>query len=75
MSARAGQSSGKDGQPSVTLEDIDRDLVDYLQTLSPAERVTRHEQARELVHALRNAGANHYGFDPRAITDPDYERR
>lgn len=48
-------------------DDIDFDLLDYLQTLTPAQRIERHEAALELVRALRKAGAEHYGFDPRAV--------
>lgn len=48
-------------------DDIDVDLLDYLQTLTPAERVARHEAALELARALRQAGTEHYGFDPRAV--------
>lgn len=53
-------------QPPVTWDvDIDFDLLEYLQTLTPAERMARHEAALELVRALRKAGAEFYGFDPR----------
>lgn len=38
------------------LQDIDTDLLDYLQTLTPAERLKRHENARQLVQTLRKAG-------------------
>lgn len=48
-------------------DDIDVDLLDYLQTLTPAQRIERHEAALELVRALRKAGTEHYGFDPRAV--------
>lgn len=47
--------------------DIDLELLEYLQTLTPAERIARHEAALELVRALRKAGTEHYGFDPRAV--------
>jgi hypothetical protein len=36
--------------------DIDLELLAYLQTLTPAERIARHEAALELVRALRKAG-------------------
>lgn len=45
--------------------DIDLDLIDYLLSLSPADRIRRHDQALELVRALRQAGKRLYGFDPR----------
>ena len=48
-------------------EDIDVDLLEYLLTLTPAQRIERHEAALELVNALRKAGTEHYGFDPRAV--------
>ena len=39
-------------QPHVTSnEDIDFDLLDYLQTLTPAERIQRNDAALELVRA------------------------
>ena len=58
--------SGVAPQPSED-DDIDVDLLDYLQTLTPAQRIERHEAALELVRALRKAGTEHYGFDPRAV--------
>lgn len=51
--------------------EFDEDLLDELQTLTPAQRVARHDAALELVRALRAAGKAHYGFDPRAIASPD----
>ncbi len=45
--------------------DLDVDLLEYLLSLSPGERVRRHAQALELVRALRQAAVRHYGFDPR----------
>lgn len=48
------------------VDDIDVDLLDYLLTLTPAQRIERHEGALELVRALRKAGTEFYGFDPRA---------
>jgi len=48
-------------------EDIDVALVEHLLTLTPAERIERHEAALELVRALRRAGTEHYGFDPRSV--------
>jgi hypothetical protein len=58
-------------QPSVEDDDIDVDLLDYLQTLTPSQRIERHEAALELVRALRKAGTEHYGFDPRAVASAD----
>ncbi len=48
-------------------DDIDLDLLEYLQTLTPTQRIERHDAALELVRALRKAGTEHYGFDPRAV--------
>jgi hypothetical protein len=50
---------------------IDVSLLDYLLTLAPAERIARHEQALELVQAMRQAGIKHYGFDPRSPETPE----
>ncbi len=47
---------------------IDVGQIEFLLTLTPEERLVRHEQARELVRALREAGRQYYGFDPR---DPE----
>ncbi len=59
MEATAPQQETED-------DDIDVNLLDYLQTLTPAQRIERHEAALELVRELRKAGTEHYGFDPRA---------
>ena len=44
---------------------IDLSITDYLLTLTPEQRLERHDQALELVMALRQAGIDYYGFDPR----------
>lgn len=44
---------------------IDMNQVEYLLTLTPDERLVRHDQALQLVRALREAGIKYYGFDPR----------
>jgi len=56
--------------------DLDLDLLDFLQSLTPAERLRRHESALALVRALRKAGpaaketlppahgAQQHGVDP-----------
>ncbi len=50
---RAAEQSGEDmGQ------------LAYLLTLTPAERLIRHERARLAVAAFREAGRKFYGFDP-----------
>jgi hypothetical protein len=53
--------------PEPVNPDLDLDLIDFLLTLTPAERLARHEGALELVRALRKAGITHHGFDPRAV--------
>ena len=44
---------------------IDVSQTRYLLTLTPAERLRRHERALDLVRAMRQAGIDYYGFDPR----------
>ena len=44
---------------------IDVSQIEYLLTLTPEERIIRHDQALELVRALREAGIRRYGYDPR----------
>jgi hypothetical protein len=53
------------------LDDLDLALLDELASLTPAQRMARHQAALALVVALRKAGAAHYGFDPRAVAAPD----
>ncbi len=50
---------------------IDGCLLDYALTLSPRERLTRHDQALEVVLAVRQAGIQYYGFDPRLPKNPE----
>ena len=51
--------------------DLDVNLLDDLASLTPAERMQRHDAALQLVLALRKAGEAHYGFDPRAVAAAD----
>jgi hypothetical protein len=51
---------------------IDLSITDYLFTLTPEQRLERHDQHLELVQALRQAGIDYYGFDPR---NPPQARR
>ncbi len=44
---------------------IDVAQLEYLLTLTPHERIERHDRALELVRALRAAGREHSGFDLR----------
>lgn len=45
---------------------IDMCQLDYLLTLTPAERLRRHDAALAFVLTARKAGIKHYGFDPRS---------
>jgi hypothetical protein len=44
---------------------IDTGRLEFLLTLSPAERLRRHDIVRPLIIAARQAGIQYYGFDPR----------
>ena len=54
---------------------IDVSQIEYLLTLSPAQRLARHDQALALVQAMRAAGIAHYGYDPRPPETPDRPER
>jgi hypothetical protein len=43
---------------------IDTGQLEFLLTLSPAERLRLHDIARPLIIAARQAGIHYYGFDP-----------
>lgn len=45
---------------------IDTYQLEYLLTLTPAERLRRHDAALAFVLAARKAGIKYYGFDPRS---------
>ena len=45
---------------------IDVCQLEYILTLTPAERLKRHDAALALVRAAREAGIRYYGFDPRS---------
>jgi hypothetical protein len=49
---------------------IDIDQLEYLLTLTPVERLRRHDAALAFVMAAREAGINHYGFDPGSTEAP-----
>jgi hypothetical protein len=58
-------------EPTHALQDaaaygIDICQLEYLLTLTPAERLRRHDAALEFVLAARQAGIRYYGFDPRS---------
>jgi hypothetical protein len=43
---------------------IDFAPLDASLALTPLERLIRHDQALPLILAMKNAGIQHYGFDP-----------
>ena len=67
----AGVGTPSDIPEDEALGDLDLEQLEGLASLTPAERLRRHEQALELVRALREAGKRHYGFDPRAPEKAD----
>ena len=50
---------------------IDLSQLNDLLSLTPYERMKRHEQALDLVSAVRKAGIRLYGFDPRSADSLD----
>ncbi|HVP10104.1 MAG TPA: hypothetical protein VMV94_02840 [Phycisphaerae bacterium] len=62
--APQGPCYGKAWQAAIDFG-IDVSQIEYLLTLTPTERLQRHEQALGLVRAMREAGRRYYGFDPR----------
>jgi len=46
-------------------EEVDMELIDELLSLTPAQRILRHERLVESMRKLREAGIKLYGFDPR----------
>ncbi|HWL94351.1 MAG TPA: hypothetical protein VNT79_12540 [Phycisphaerae bacterium] len=44
---------------------IDVSMLEWSLSLTPSERLMRHQQALELVRAARAAGTQFYGYDPR----------
>jgi hypothetical protein len=49
---------------------IDICQLEYLLTLTPMERLLRHDAALAFVLAAREAGIQYYGFDPRHPETP-----
>jgi hypothetical protein len=45
---------------------IDTCQLEYILTLTPADRLRRHDAALAFVLAARKAGIRYYGFDPRS---------
>ena len=54
---------------------IDVSQTEYLMSLTPLQRLIRHDQALDLVLAMRQAGIKHYGFDPNPPETPDRPER
>jgi len=68
-------SSGGDAWQGAADYGIDMSQIEYLLSLTPAQRIARHEQALELVRAMRQAGIRYYGFDPRLAETPQPPQR
>lgn len=62
-------------QRPTSVAGVDVSRLEELLALTPAQRVARHEQALALVRALRQAGIDYYGFDPRPPQAVDGPRR
>jgi hypothetical protein len=45
-------------------QDFDRNQLECLLSLTPEQRMQRHELWRQFVFALREARIQHYGYDP-----------
>ena len=45
--------------------EVDVSLIDMMLDLTPTQRIIRLERTLESVQALRKAGIQSYGFDPR----------
>ena len=58
-----GDHSSLDRDPHA--DEWDLELIDELLSLTPTERVLRHERLLESMQLLREAGIRLYGFDPR----------
>jgi hypothetical protein len=69
--AKMAPSTPAQEPPAPSEADIDLDLLDYLQSLSPAERLKRQVDAQELVRTLRAAGARLHGLDSRHPSEAD----
>ncbi len=60
------------GSPQTAADLTERvDELEYTLSLTPLERLIRHDQALELILAMRQAGIRHYGFDPGLPEDSD----
>ncbi len=80
MAVDASQRSERNGRvseqtpPDPSEADLDIDLLMDLHAMTPAERVARHDAALQLVQALREAGTNFYGVDPRTLAVSELEQ-
>lgn len=51
------------------LRDVDESLIECNLQMTVEERMRMHQQFLVLVDALRQAGQEFYGFDPRAVIE------
>lgn len=68
-----GADQDAERQRPAPIAEVDLAQLEDLLALTPTQRIARHEQALVLVRALRQAGINYYGFDPRppeAVNEP-----
>lgn len=63
--ASPGGPAAPDAWQAAVDNGIDMNEVEYLLSLTPEQRLHRHDQALQLGRALRVAGTEFYGFDPR----------
>ncbi len=67
-SESTGQAMDKPNEAYQAAADygIDTNQLEYILTLTAAERLRRHDAALAFVLAARKAGIRYYGFDPRS---------
>jgi hypothetical protein len=75
LSVLPGESMNKSEERKTACQDaveygIDICQLEYLLTLTPMERLLRHDAALDFVLAAREAGKRYYGFDPRHPETP-----
>ncbi len=61
--ANSGSSSGYKGD-ALSMNDFEESEIDWMLSLTPEQRLQRHDNFLELVRALREAGRKFYGRDP-----------
>ncbi len=60
--SKAGVYSSRSVEPELSpAADVDESLLDYVQTLTPLQRLLMNEAARELALALQEAGRKLHG--------------